>query len=193
MKYAQDRIYTTRLIIDSLLMSQIQPVDKNRVEIRNLLCTHMTNPTTYDAPALAIRLEKSVFNSTIRDCDDAFIVKRFTNPQFLTIYSSYVYKILSILHKLTPSINNPLASTLDFDTVCDLSIIEVDPDAYRCELDNINLRLSQKVEERYSNRYTCPKCKKKMIIADERQTRAGDELSTWFKKCDNPSCGFRFT
>ena len=135
-------------------------------------------------------LEKSIYNRAVDLAIERSITRKWSNDQFTTLYSSLLYFVISNLPKIISALNAKLIAP---EAVCSTDIMTIDPDIYKDELKIIGLKLEQKIEERYSNRYICPKCKTNKIKIEERQTSALDEISKFFKLCCNPACKFKWT
>lgn len=135
-------------------------------------------------------LTKHVYNHTISCANDRGIISAWSNEQFAALYSSFSFYVISNMDKIVLALNS---AKLNIDDVCTTDITEIDPDVYKDEQNTIALKLEQKIEERYSNRYACPKCKMHKIKIEERQTSALDEISKFFKICCNPTCRFKWT
>lgn len=135
-------------------------------------------------------LTKHAYNHAITCANKNGIISAWSNEQFTALYSSFCFYIISNMEKIVLALNS---SKLNINDVCTTDITEIDPDIYKNEKNTIALKLEQKIEERYSNRYACPKCKMHKIKIEERQTAALDEISKFFKICCNPTCRFKWS
>ena len=149
----------------------------------------------------AHRIERSVYNIVIRHCQhsEESYTRLWTSPMFLNIYSA---RLGSILANLDPNgivaknfrdrpgswLLNKLASgTLSPDAVGGMSSTELCPDASKEERRLISIRLEQKVTEKTSSLFKCPKCGARNHTYRQVQIGAGDEPSTFMCTCQE--CG----
>lgn len=71
----------------------------------------------------------------------------------------------------------------------DASPLTLCPAATEAERAEINARTAQKVPEKHSNLFECPKCHVRECVYKEIHTRGSDEAPDYYCRC---KCGFRF-
>lgn len=138
---------------------------------------------------LARRMERSCYNKVIMDCKKNFISCNWTEPKFIYRYSTECYRVLANLGDnlfiTSDYLPQKLASgDIKPIEVAKLTSEELFPEGSREEREIIELRKKQKVEKKYTERYTCPRCKsKKAEYSESGATRALDEATTLALRC----------
>ena len=137
------------------------------------------------------RLEREAFNYTIRQCENVYTDRRWTNPNFVSIYSSICYKIMSNIDPAS-SINTEGGLELVKDIlmrkrepkeVCYLNSHEMNPKVSQIDRDVISNRLGQTVDRKFTSKYQCKKCGERKAVYHEFQGKGGDEISTIKYEC----------
>ena len=142
----------------------------------------------------AKKLEKSVYNFTIKKARSKFIQQSWECSQFKLIYK---HKILSLIYnlkygKLKEYIKN---KKYDISEIPYLHPWELWPEKYetyfqkKLKKEIINLRDSID-EENTEGLYTCRKCKSKCTSFFSLQTRSADEPMTNYISCKK--CGYNW-
>jgi DNA-directed RNA polymerase subunit M/transcription elongation factor TFIIS len=134
------------------------------------------------------RLEREAYNITIRECEQEYTDRNWNNPKFVNRYSCTAYKILVNIDPRSSIGSDKLAmkilmKEIEPKYVCCMSSYDMNPDASKDERDIIELRLKQKVDVKYSDKYTCKRCDAKKITFRETQSRSADEISTIKFEC----------
>lgn len=134
------------------------------------------------------RLERSIHIKTVQECEKDFVERQWTNPIFAARYSSEGYRIIANLDPESSVGSDYLGNALinesiDPKNVCDLPSSELCPEVSQQDRDELSVRMQQKIDDKYTTRYPCPRCGERKAIAKEVQTRAADELSSMNLKC----------
>lgn len=143
---------------------------------------------TEEQSAIIRRIERDCFNKTVEICEYNFIDRRWDNQQFLNRYSEICATILENLDANGSVGSNYFADKIasgeiDPRKVCSMDIYELCPEASRDLRADIEFRRKQKVEKKYTSRFSCPKCGAKKAETLHVQTRALDEISSLNLKC----------
>jgi len=155
------------------------------------------------APETAALIEKGCYNATIKRCllsQDSYR-RNWDSPMFLSIYAT---RIATVCENLDP--DGPVARELGLtempaarelargawapESLGKKTAAELCPEAGQKIRDRIRLRLDQKVEEKTSSLFPCPRCRKKRHTYRQVQIGAGDEPSTIMCTC--LECGFNY-
>lgn len=138
---------------------------------------------------LARRMERACYNKVIIACTKEFIPCVWSEARFVHRYSTECYRVLANLGNnlfiFSDYLSSKLASgEIKPTEVAELTSEELDPEASREEREAIEIRKRQKVEKKYTERYTCPRCKsKKAEYSESGATRSLDEISTFAMRC----------
>jgi len=153
----------------------------------------------------ATRAEHSVYNVVIRHCQtsEASYTRRWTSPMFVNIYSA---RLGALLANLDPAglvaralraktggaggswaLGRLAAGELEPEALGGMTATELCPPAGEAERAFIALRLEQKVTEKTSALFKCPKCGARRHTYRQVQIGAGDEISTFMCTCKE--CG----
>lgn len=151
----------------------------------------------------ATEIEKSCFNATISNCrnSDEPPPRNWESDLFVEIY--YSSRCGTILRLLSPNslssieygpilVNKLLSNKILPSNVGFMDENIICPESQEVEKINIQKRLNQKIEEKYSDLYTCPSCKQRKCIYNTVQRRALDEAPDIICKCLNPECLITF-
>jgi DNA-directed RNA polymerase subunit M/transcription elongation factor TFIIS len=137
-----------------------------------------------------IRMERSCFNKAINYCEVNKKPKQFDCVEFVSIYSSICYHIISNLDVNSTVcsdylINKIIDGELDAFKISDCTSYELCPSASQKEKNEIAIKSEQKIEKKFSILYTCKACGHSKTQLDEHQTRSADELPTITAECLN--------
>lgn len=168
-------------IIDTLYL-----YEEYKLDIDNLINT-------------AVEIEKSCFNATIHNCrhSDDPPPRNWESDLFVEIY--YSSRCSTILRLLSPTsmtniefgpilINKLISKEIFATNVGFMSESDICPESQKNEKHNIQKRIDQKIEEKFSNLYQCPSCKERRCSYTTVQRRALDEAADVICKCLNPEC-----
>tara|TARA_Y100000817_G_scaffold310037_1_gene300051 strand:- start:1196 stop:1726 length:531 start_codon:yes stop_codon:yes gene_type:complete len=149
-----------------------------------------------DDITLSKKIEKSIYNYTIRICKEKNIQRRWTNQTFENLYHSKIISIYSNLKKDSYIQNKTFLERLkkgelQAEEVGGLSVYDIFPDNWKTLLNAKSKRDKIKYElkpEAMTNLFKCHKCGSRETSYYEVQTRSADEPMTQFitcLKCDN--------
>jgi len=147
----------------------------------------------------AIEIEKSCFNATIHNCrySDEPPPRNWESELFVEIYySSRCSTILRLLSPYSMSsieygpvlVNKLISKEILPNNVGFMGESEICPEAQEIEKFNLQKRMDQKIEEKFSDLYVCPSCKERKCSYTTVQRRALDEAADVICKCLNPEC-----
>lgn len=164
-----------------------------RLRITNLIKQAMLSDASLsmkpkeEFDAIARRLERGCYNKTVAEFTTLHGDLSWENQQFLQYYSSVAAKLAINLDAESSLQSDYLIEYIkeatDLTTVADMSSVEINPMASKEERDMIDIRLQQKVEEKYTTRYRCGKCRKQKCSYREVQIAAADESCSYSLTC----------
>ena len=140
---------------------------------------------------LCRRIERHLFNSTIRSAKERYMKRSWNNPIFLSLYLS---KIKSFYSNIAEGsyVKNPhfkekiLNGDIKLDQISDLSVYDIYPENWAELLDKKIKRDKLKYEMKpkaMTDQYKCRKCSSRSCSYYEVQTRSADEPMTQFITC----------
>jgi transcription elongation factor S-II len=183
----------------------IQHPEQFRNEIRKRLAAILTSHPFADAAAAAAaatttetmdnitsNLEKGVYNWAIQNAAKQNIVKKWSNPFFVTLYIDRLRSVYINLKK--PSVAAMVVQqTIPAKDFAFMTHQEICPEKWKQLIDDKKVRDKQKYEpniEASTDNFTCNKCKSKKCTYYQLQTRSADEPMTTFVTC--LECGKRW-
>ena len=137
-------------------------------------------------------IEKGVYNWAIQHASKHNIVKKWSNPFFVTLY-------IDRLRSVYINLKNPSVAELVVQQKIpakDFAFMthqEICPEKWKKLIENKKVRDKQKYEpniEASTDNFTCNKCKSKKCTYYQLQTRSADEPMTTFVTC--LECGKRW-
>lgn len=129
-------------------------------------------------------IENSCANECIRKSRGYNIRCAWENNQFVDIYHSVCYNLISVLSQENNTlIDKILTQEIDLDTIATLSCKELSPEKYEDITKEINKRVNTSQSVKYTEMYYCKKCKRNQTTAERVQNRSGDEASSFFITC----------
>jgi DNA-directed RNA polymerase subunit M/transcription elongation factor TFIIS len=151
---------------------------------------------------IAKKIEKSCYNATITNCQqsDNPPPRNWESYEFQEIYYSSkcgtILRLLSIKSQSSREYGNILIDqiineTINIDNIGFMSENDICPIAQERERISIQIRMSQKIDEKSSNLYKCPICKERKTTYITKQLRALDEAADTICTCLNCSHVFR--
>ena len=132
----------------------------------------------------AINLEKGVFNYAIQEATRKKIVKKWENPQFVSLYMDRLRSIYMNL-KNENFMNQVQNREIDPKQLA-AETNDIQENAQKKLIEKKMIRDASKYEDKNqasTNMYTCRKCKSSRCTYYEMQTRSADEPSTIFVTC----------
>jgi len=184
-------------------MSAIESIpypDHFRQEIRKRIDTILRSSRSSasdeeDTPiedTLSINIEKGIFNWTIQHASKNNIVKKWSNPFFVTLYIDRLRSVYINLKK--PEISNAVwTGKMKAQEFAFMTHQEIYPEKWKQLIEDKKVRDKQKYEpniEASTDNFTCNKCKSKKCTYYQLQTRSADEPMTTFVTC--LECGKRW-
>lgn len=141
---------------------------------------------------LATNIEKSIYNYSIREASKKYIVKKWDNIHFVTIYVCKFKMIYSNLknEKIVKKLFN---KELKSSEIAFKTHMELFPEKWESKIKDKQVRLENKYFpkiEASTDNFTCGKCKSNKCTYYQLQTRSADEPMTTFVTCLN--CGSRW-
>lgn len=142
--------------------------------------------------SIATNIEKGIFNWSIQHASNNNIVKKWSNPFFITLY---VDRLRSIYINLkNPDVSSAVTSgNIKPQDLAFMSHQEICPAKWKQLIEDKKVRDKQKYEpniEASTDNFTCNKCKSKKCTYYQLQTRSADEPMTTFVTC--LECGKRW-
>lgn len=141
---------------------------------------------------LATNIEKSIYNYSIREASKKYIVKKWDNIHFVTIY---VCKFKMIYYNLKNEkiVKKLFNKELKSSEIAFKTHMELFPEKWESKIKDKQVRLENKYFpkiEASTDNFTCGKCKSNKCTYYQLQTRSADEPMTTFVTCLN--CGSRW-
>ncbi len=139
------------------------------------------------------RIEISCFNKAIADATSKNILKKWNNSDFMNLYSSTTYRLLthfSTLNAAADLANRIFDGDICIDSIAQLSSEELIPGKYDELKESLENRKKQCVVQKTSTIYVCPKCKERKTTTQEIQLRSLDEPANIKATC--LSCGHKW-
>lgn len=141
---------------------------------------------------IASNIEKGIFNWTIQHATKNNIVKKWSNPFFITLYIDRLRSVYINLKK--PDVSSAVISgNIKAPELAFMTHQEICPDKWKQLIEDKKVRDKQKYEpniEASTDNFTCNKCKSKKCTYYQLQTRSADEPMTTFVTC--LECGKRW-
>ena len=171
--------------------------DHFRAEVRKridaiLLASSTETETGTGTETVATNIEKGIFNWAIQNATKNNIVKKWSNPFFITLYIDRLRSIYINLKK--PEVSGAVISgKIKAPELAFMTHQEICPDKWKQLIEDKKVRDKQKYEpniEASTDNFTCNKCKSKKCTYYQLQTRSADEPMTTFVTC--LECGKRW-
>jgi len=145
-----------------------------------------------DVDAISTNIEKGIFNWAIQHASKNNIVKKWSNPFFVTLYIDHLRSVYINLKK--PDVSSAVISgNIKSQEIAFMTHQEICPDKWKKLIEDKKVRDKQKYEpniEASTDNFTCNKCKSKKCTYYQLQTRSADEPMTTFVTC--LECGKRW-
>ena len=166
-------------------MLQIKDPTSFRSNVQKAIASLMTTPLQ------SVNLEKGIFNYTIRDCAEKYIVKKWENPYFVQIY---IDRFRTIYRNLQIKSLRDRVETGDYTPVqiSHMNHQEFLPEQWKrlIEFKKIKDETLYAPQNGNTDMFVCRKCKSNNCSYYQLQTRSADEPMTTFVTC--VSCGNRW-
>ena len=144
---------------------------------------------------VAIAIEKSCFNEVMDKCkrsEEAYI-RNWNSKIFINLYSARCGVIMSNIEKDSYMMKKLSSGEWKYTEIGSKTADDLDPESSSSTKKYLETRSRQKVAQKVSEIYTCPRCKNKKHTPPEgKQLRSADEGQSQFVTCLIPQCGHRF-
>ena len=133
-----------------------------------------------------LRIESSCYNQVIEEATSNDIYKCWSCDDFRAIYSRTTARVITHFDQLREAsdiMNKLWSGAFDIDRIAFMTHEELMPDRNKKLVDALNIRKSQKIEQKVCTIYRCPKCGSRAATARDVQLRALDEGSNIKAKC----------
>lgn len=141
---------------------------------------------------IATNIEKGIFNWSVQHASKNNIVKKWSNPFFVTLYIDHLRSVYINLKK--PDVSAAvLTGNIKSQEIAFMTHQEICPEKWKQLIEDKKVRDKQKYEpniEASTDNFTCNKCKSKKCTYYQLQTRSADEPMTTFVTC--LECGKRW-
>lgn len=130
------------------------------------------------------QLENSCSNESIRKSRDYNLRCVWDNQQFVDIYHSICYNIVSVLDSSDNTLFKSIINkTVNLSTVANMSSKELTPEKYNDLNKMINRRVNTAMTVKFTLLYQCKKCKRNKTTSERIQNRSNDESSSFYITC----------
>lgn len=153
---------------------------KFRENVRERLQVHVPNGTN---------LEVGIFNKTIKVCTADGILKKWSNPQFVRVYTAELKTVMFNL-ETNPELRARIAESATPQDLAFMTHPEMNPEMWKTLVEQKAKRdqsLTSPTLTSSTDLYVCGKCRKRECTYYQLQTRSSDEPITTFITCIN--CG----
>lgn len=167
-------------------MADYKSKGKERATYIELFIEQLNKINSGDTITSAIELEKSCFNKVIKSCtnSDELIPRRWSNIRFVEMYATRCAIILGNISPESYMMKKIKTGEWKYNQVGLLDADELDPESSIEMKKILETRSMQKVKEKETNMYKCPKCgKKRTTVPQGKQLRSADESQTQFVNC----------
>ena len=131
-------------------------------------------------------IEKSIYNYSIKEATQRNIVKKWTNPSFVTIYTDRFRSIYMNLKSNPELVEHLKSGEIEPSHFAFMSHYEMNPAKWNDIMELKKKRDDSKLNtniEANTDMYTCRRCKSKRTSYYEMATRSADEQMTIFITC----------
>ena len=141
---------------------------------------------------LTQKLEKGIYDYTIKEAKSRKVMSTMDNPYCQLIYKDRLRMIWLHLKKHKDQIELLKNADISLEQFSDSTHQELDPDLWKPYIERKQLIDKNKYEnpKKISSEFTCRKCKSNNCSHYQLQTRSADEPMTTFVSCQD--CGYRW-
>tara|TARA_B100000900_G_scaffold401557_1_gene406370 strand:+ start:1247 stop:1765 length:519 start_codon:yes stop_codon:yes gene_type:complete len=139
---------------------------------------------------IATNLEIGVYNYSLEYANKLNVVKQWSNPYFVQIYSDRLRSIYINIKNNHELMTNLRSKEIKAHRLAYMSHQEMNPEAWRELIKEKEIRDKHKYDpvlEASTDEFTCRRCKSTQCTYYQLQTRSADEPMTTFVSCIN--CG----
>jgi len=161
-------------------MNKIKNPTKFRENIREKLCPILNNDLE-----MSTKLEKGVYNYSIKEANSRKIIKKWENPYFAQLYVDRLRTVYMNL-KNKELLTSVLSEEITPQSVAFMTHQEMDPDHWKVMIDKKMKRdasLFKNEMRATTDMFICKKCHSRNCSHLELQTRSADEPATIFVTC----------
>lgn len=181
--------------------TRVEPRQRGRALFYSILA----QDPRFDSPGdekrrdYASRIERGCYNAAISRCVDSAdsYRRQWNSPMFVAVYSARVGLVSANIDPSGSVIQNVEGGSWALDKLAEgvwlpeglgtMSATELCPQAGKAVRDDVNKRINQKIAEKTSSFFACPRCHKRNHTYRQVQIGAGDEPSTFMCTCKE--CG----
>jgi transcription elongation factor S-II len=152
-------------------------------ETRDNIVTKLQNEFGFNE-TIAINMEKSIYNYSIKEATNRLVVKKWDNPYFVLIYTN---KLRSIFENMTEeNIDKIKNGDINPCKIAFMTHQELNYEKWKVMLEEKAKTDKNKYETQVqsaTDTFTCRRCKKNRCTYYQLQTRSSDEAITTFVTC----------
>jgi len=174
------------LIIIIILLMIINNPDVFRVNVKKQLGNMLEHQQDGD------NLERGIYNYTLQSASEKYIIKKWINVHFVTLYINKFRMIYNNLQKKT-TLDLILKKKIKPHELAFMTHQELLPEKWDHLIDDLKIKNQNKYMpkiEASTDNFTCYKCRSKECSYYQLQTRSADEPMTTFVTCI--PCGTRW-
>jgi DNA-directed RNA polymerase subunit M/transcription elongation factor TFIIS len=144
---------------------------------------------------MVMEIESGALDKALDDTASRSIGQNWSNPLFVAIYNSIMYKTQTHVEATTGPwvIDRLLSGDIVPRLLAAMTTEELLPHTVADIRKQISTRLEQKIITKVTTQYECMVCHKSQATSREEQLRALDEGSTVFLTCVTEGCGNEWT
>lgn len=148
--------------------------------------------TIVKSDVLAKKLEKGIYNYTVKEANSRKVMTTFDNAYFKLIYKDRLRMIWLHLKKHPEQIDQLKNNEISIEQFSDSTHQEFAPDLWAPFIQKKQMIDKNKYEnpKKISSEFSCRKCKSNNCSHYQLQTRSADEPMTTFVSCQD--CGHRW-
>ena len=169
---------------------------KNPAEFRKNVCIQLeqicSSPPGFTKNMIE-NMEKSLYNTSIKEAGERDIVKKWDNPSFVQLYTDRLRSIYINLKQSDEFRQRLINKEIKAQDVGEMTHQDMAPARWQKLIEEKKIRDENKYTpklEASTDNFTCRKCKSKKCSYYQLQTRSGDEPMTTFVTCLD--CGSRW-
>ena len=169
---------------------------KNPAEFRKNVCLQLeqicSSPPGFTKNMIE-NMEKSLYNTSIKEAGERDIVKKWDNPSFVQLYTDRLRSIYINLKQSDEFRQRLINKEIKAQDIGEMTHQDMAPARWQKLIEEKKIRDENKYTpklEASTDNFTCRKCNSKKCSYYQLQTRSGDEPMTTFVTCLD--CGSRW-